>query len=642
MSYFIVFLITLIFAADLSYFFKRGFGATVAIGNFILIFILYVCGLFGNLRIGMYIYFATVAALTASVCFKSVKDKDFSRVSNIFKNPLFIFYAITGMALGVMFINKISVDYDEMSHWALVAKNMFTYDNFGNLGDTTTMFNRYVPGTGIFMYAFQFFNKNFVNGNLYPAFDMLLISLLIPFCEKYNKKLSFGFFISLIFLLGIPVITKTNIYYNLLVDGILAVLTAYIYIAYIIDRENPSAFTFIEIGFASFTLTLVKSSGIALASIAFCFIIADILIRGRKEIKSFLKRPINILLLAFPIIMMVAAKVSWNIYVEQNGVRAGWDSSEMTFSAIIEFFKNPNEFQRQVLNKFVRTFFVGKFYYNYKVYLQVPAVALFAFYALAAIVVGIKSKKAAFPILQFGVSALALIGYGFFMLLLYVFSFIYRESLNLASYPRYMGSYISATLLIWYVLVADEFMTQKSKVASVETKKRERKELWAIPATALAVFATIGVCFGNAFFTWDSKKFTDPYKEWIECVEQLDDTDRVYYLMKDFAYKGHNVREYIRVRFYATPTRCSGFQEGGSMKEGRNAQAAYTGNPFMADSTDVNDLAEQLLQYDYLFIDAVDDDFIAEFGTLFADDIEPKILYKIDKTDGIKLYKAEL
>lgn len=640
MSYFIVFFITLIFSADLSYFFKRGFGATAALGNFILLAIVYVCGLCGDLRIGVYFYFALVIGLTIIVCGKSIKEKNFSRILSIFKNPLFIFYSIIGIALGVMFINKISVDYDEMSHWALVVKNMFTYDNFGNLGDTTTMFNRYAPGMGIFMYAFQFFNKSFINGNLYPAFDMFLISLLIPFCEKYNKKLSFGFFASLILMLGIPVITKTNIYLNLLVDGMLAVLTAYIYIVYVIDREKPNVFTFLQIGFACFGITLIKSSGMALAVIAFCFIVIDIATRGRNEIRSFLKKPTKVLSFVFPIVMMIVAKISWNVYVEQNGVRAGWDSSEMTFPAIVDLLGNPTEFQRQVVSKFLKTFFIGKVYYNYNVYLQVPAVALFIFYALMAVALSVKSKKTAFPILQFGLSTVGLIGYAFFMMLLYVFSFTYRESLNLASYPRYMGSYISATLLIWYVLIADECIAKKGRATVTESKKRERKELWAIPATLLAVFSTIGVCFGNAYFTWNSKKITEPYKEWIECVKELDDTDRVYYLMKDFAYKGNNVREYIRVRFYATPTRCSGFQEGGSMKDGRSAKAAYTGDPFMSETMDVNALAKQLFSYDYLFIDDVDGDFINEFGALFVDAVEAKVLYKIEKEDGIKLYKA--
>ena len=634
MSYFIIFPITVIFAMELSILFKRKFGRTVATSNFLLIFILYISGLFKDMRIGMYIWFGIVCIIGIALAVNFLRKKNSSVLMEILKNPLFVFYVTIGFALGIVFIDKISLDYDELSHWALVSKNMFTYDNFGNLGDSTTMFNRYVPATGIFMYAFQFFNPEFVNGNLYSAFDMLIVSMLIPICEKFSNKLSLSFFVTLIFMLGIPVIFKTNIYANLLVDGILAVMTAYIYIAYLQDRRNTDWYTVCEIGPACFVITLTKSSGLALGAIAVCFIIADVITRGRKEFKSFIKKIPNIVCVTVSILLVIFAKVSWNVYTDVNDVRAGWDSSEMTFSAIIELINNPNDFQQQVINKFVNQFFINKPYYNWGVYLALPATLIFGIYGISAFAIGIKTKKITFPMVQFFVTSLALIGYGVFMMLLYVFSFTYAESLRLASYPRYMGSIVSATILIWFAITVDSFLLKEKN----PNMKKNKSYLWAIPATILSLIITVGTCIGRAFFDGGSKVITNQYKEWIAAVEELDDTDRVYYLMKDFGYYGNNVREYIRVRFFASPTRCSGFTEGGSMTDGRNAPAAYTGNPFMANKTTLEDLIKELQNYDYIFIDSIDEEFINKFGSLFGDEIKAKVLYRIDKTDSIKLY----
>ena len=632
MSYFIIFVVTLLFSLSLAVLGKRSFARSAATGNFILIFILYTAGLFKRLDAGVYAYIAVAAALTVIAAVSSAKRKD-GAWKKLLKEPLFIFYAFTGIALGIMFINKISTDYDEMTHWALVVKNMFAYDNFGNLGDTTTMFNRYVPATGIFMYAFQIFNPEFINGHLYAAFDMLMISMLLIVPDRYGQKLSFGFFATLIIMLGIPVLFKINVYRNLLVDGILAVMTAYIYFAYLSDRGKANAWTVADVALGCFVILLTKSSGLPLAIFALVFIAVDVLTRGRKFIKGFFGKKSNVIALCFVVLAIVYAKVSWNMYSEINDTRAGWDSSEMTFGAIIEFFRSPNEFQSAVADKFVNTFFIGKFFYEYGAYLQQPNLFVIGVFAAVAAIVCVRSKKVSYGIGMFAFTLIFILSYGFYMLLMYLFSFSYAESLRLASYPRYFGTLVSALALIWCGITADVFLnpeTARKKVGNTAVKARP--EFWAIPATVLSVGLVAATLFGNAYFVKERAKFTAGYEEWIEAVSELEDTDRVYYAMRDFGYKGTCVREYIRIRFYATPTRCSGFTEGGSYAQGRGAPSAFTGNPFEMNKTSAEQLAEILTEYDYFFIDDADEAFKVKYGGLFDGEIKSKVMYRVTVT----------
>lgn len=628
MSYFIIFFVTLIFSFSLALLTKRTFGRVAAVGNLALIFVVYTCGLFKRLDIGVYIYIGITACLAAWATATQIKTKS-NAWKGILKQPLFVFYTVVGIALGIMFLNKISTDYDELSHWALVTKNMIAYDNFGNLGDTTTMFNKYVPATGVFMYAFQIFNKSVINGHFYSAFDLLALSMLLILPDRYGKKLSIPFFGTLILVIGIPVLIKKNIYYNLLVDGILAVMTAYMYLTYLSDRTKANVFTVLDISLCAFVTVITKSSGLPLVCFAYAFILVDVLTRGRKYIKPFFKNKLNAIFIVFVVLAIVYAKVSWNIYCERNVTRAGWDSSEMTPSAILEFFKNPDEFQIQVRDKFLRTFFIGRFFYEYSVYLQQPNVFVIAVFAVCGAVVCVKNKKASFGASMFALTALLVLGYGVVMLFMYLFSFSYGESLRLASYPRYFGTVVSAFALIWTGITSDAFFP----IEEYETaNKRAANPIFkASVGTVFGIAITLLTLLVNGAATVKTEKFTEPYKEWIAAVSELDDTDRVYYAMRSFEYKGNNVREYLRVRYYATPTRCSGFNEGGSYAEGRNAPAPYTGNPFEMNKTSVEKLNEILLSYDYFFVDNADEAFCKKYASLFGGEIKSKTLYTVNK-----------
>ena len=190
MSYFIVLIFLLILSIDLAYLFKRGFGQTAAVSNFMLIFFLYLGGLFADLRLAEYMFFVFIILLTLYVGVRIIRRGELIEIKQVFKNPTLYFYAIVGFMVGIIFMDYASSEFDEMTHWALSVKNMFEYNNFCNIGNTTTMFNQYVPASGIFGYAFQIFGHEFSNGLLFASMDLLITSLLLPVAELFAKKSS--------------------------------------------------------------------------------------------------------------------------------------------------------------------------------------------------------------------------------------------------------------------------------------------------------------------------------------------------------------------------------------------------------------------------------------------------------------------
>lgn len=616
-----MFLITVIDGVALSYLTKRRFGRVAAVVNMSLIFLVYFTGLFLRLDAGVYLFFALSVVLVGVCIAFVIKRKDGKGLVEVVRNPLFIIYVCLGIVVGVALFNKLSHDYDEMTHWALVVKNMFTYNNFGNVGDTTTMFNRYVPATGVLMYAFGFLNKTFVNGNLYAAFDIFLLSLILPLPEKFGKEKPLAFITSLIVPLVILNVIKYNVYYNLRVDELIGVMGAYIFFVYFADRGNVNWWTLVEISLGCFALTLAKSTGLLLSIIAIVLIILDVLLRGRENIKPFFKNKLNIVLIFLPIIALVFAKVSWNVYCEAIHARAGWDASELTMASFWQYLTNPNDFQVQVTNTFFKTFFVGKMFW-YGGSLQQPFLFVIAVYVICLLVMLRRGQKT-LGVGMFVATILILFIYAIANMILYIFSFSYEESLRLASWPRYYGTVLTLMALVWTAFIVDATLGEKT----LEPKESRK---WSIAVgTFVAVFSIVVPAVFFGYFKKDTEKTTARFTNWIAAVETLEDTDRVYY-----AGTG-DLDDYFLTRFLATPVRSSGWQEGGSYSEGRSGWI-YTGDPFSFDMS-VEDLKTALKTYDYFFLDVLSDEFISKFGALFDGEVKAQTLYCVDHTDGIKL-----
>ena len=622
MSFFVIFLITLLDGIALAILTRKSFGRIAAVVNLGLIALLYLAGLFLHLDVGMYIFFAVSAALIATTAWLLIARRDVKPLLDVVRNPVFTIYASLGVVVGIAFLFAFSHDWDEMTHWALVVKNMLTYNNFGNLGDTTTMFNQYVPATGVLMYAFNFLNPNFVNGNCYAAFDVLIISLLLPLPDYYRGK-TIPFFGSIV-ALGVTVcVLKHSLFLNLRIDALIGIMGAYIYMVYWTDRGKVSGFTLAEMTLGCFALTLAKSSGVALAAIAVVFVLLDVLIRGRQYIKPFFSRKINWVLILLPILAIVAAKVSWSVYCKVMEVRAGWNSSEMTLPAIWAYMTHPNEFQQTVNKIFWRNFFIGKPVYRAGS-LQLPFVITFPLLVLATFAVWRKKQKGL--AVGFGVATLVvLIVYAVINLFLYIFSFSYGESLKLASWPRYYGTALIMMALIWMPHLVDDYLGDK------EASPKLAKGLWASGIAFLATFTIVISSVFCVFWKKDADTTLAPFQDWIVTLKTLEDTDSVYYCATD----DHDRDVYI-ARFLATPTRCSGWQQGGSYAEGRSG-GIYTGDPFNWDMTE-EQLAEAVSKYEFFWLSKTSDEFAARYGALFDEAPQEHVLYLVTETEtGVKL-----
>ncbi|MDE6060740.1 MAG: hypothetical protein K2G31_04655 [Clostridia bacterium] len=638
MSYFVVLIFMLMLGIDLSYVFKRGFGQTAAAANFMLIFALYIGGLLADMRTMMYMFLAGVILLTIYVGIRVARRNELMEIKKVFKNPILYFYAIVGVMVGIIFIGFASSEFDEMTHWAISVKNMFEYDNFGNIGNTTTMFNQYVPASGIFGYAFQIFGSKFSNGLLFASMDLLITSLLLPVAELFSKKSSLWAIATYIVAVFVPVLFKYNIFAALQVDALMGVMFAYIYLSYIVDRGKVDGFTIINISLAAFVLTLIKSAGIAHVIFALILVVVDVLTRRKKEMKEFFSNRLNIVAVLLPVILMAFAKLSWSWYVDFYDVRAGWSISDMTVTNILGWLKSPNAFQQEVTKNFFRMFFLAPFAYVNNTCLQQSQ--LFFMVCVIATCIGLyfATKNKPFVIAQSIASIVIIVGYGLSLLLMYLFSFSYAEGLGLSEYSRYSGTvYIGISLTVFYQLVEAICvpMSDKSKSTVREGASAKRYKLNSALITAtlsVALFVTFSAV-GNVTCVKKAKKIYEPFENWLSVVETLDKDNSVYIVIDDSVDGWLFLRNYLSMRFFATPMQTSGYLEGGSYVNGRESNTSWTGNPFSMELS-VEELASEMSNYTHVYLYDVWDEFEEKFGELFIDEIEDDGLYEIIQVDG--------
>ncbi len=618
----------LILGFDFAYLFKRGFGQTAVFSNFVLIFMLYLGGLFADMRTAMYVFLTAVILLTGFTAFKAVHTRDLAGVKTVLKNPAFYIYAVAGFTFGFVFLNYTTTANaigDEMTHWALVVKNMVAYDNFGNFGNATTMFDRYVPATGIFMYAFQIFENGFRNGAIYSAMDLLIISLALPVVDMFGNKPTLKSVVCFAAVILECFLFNVELFHSVLVDVPIAMMAAGIFLAYFQDRKRADGFTIVNVGLGCFVLTLTKSSGLPLVLFAIIFIIIDMFTLGKARTKEFFADKRNFAFVLLPIVLIAFANLSWNWYVDYYGVGAGWNSSEMTLPNILQWLKNPNPYQSQVTSLFLKTFFLGNGYG-----VQIPEILGLLLTVGACVVLYFKTRHKAFAITQGVVTVVIAVGYAIYLMLLYLFSFAYAEGLGLASYCRYMSSVWLMLALIYIYRFIDmlaEMKTEKSILPATVSAKLKPLS-YPLFAAALGVF-TVATSVGGYMSCIKKVQSEDAqYAVWAQTLQTLSRGDSVYIVINDSDGAANHVVEYLSMRFMATPIQTSGYLEGGNYSEGRDVNIWWTGNPFSSGAT-FEDTVKEMSAYSHVYLHDVWDGFADKYGVLFEDAVEDDALYRI-------------
>lgn len=325
MTYIIPILTIIIYAIMFAFLFKKRIEQTIPISVIAIVLVVYIFGLFDNLKLGAIITGVMAIMQLAIILCILCKEKDYRKVINKIKNiitPGLIIY----IALTVLFVilnkGRTFENYDEFNHWGKMVKNMFMYNSYGTNIESTIKFNEYPPFTAIFQYIFLSINNQYYEDIVITAQCILYLSIIIPITKnlRWDKKIIKNIISFVLVIICMPVIFYSNFYLEILVDGIMGVMFG-VCIFYLYEKEENLTFKYVKTFTMLTMLFLTKTTGIALGIVAILLLIINT-VRQRKKIdvKKDIKN-IMIVIMALTIIIL-----TW--YIKVKGTPKRWNFKE--------------------------------------------------------------------------------------------------------------------------------------------------------------------------------------------------------------------------------------------------------------------------------------------------------------------------
>ena len=612
MSYFVS--LTAIFMAvfALKYFIKSKFELLFPIVNLSIIVLLYFFGMCQILFVGGIItLFAILVLFVISIC-DIIKKSNKKFIKQFFTPTVIILLAFSIIQFFTLKGMKV-FSHDELTHWGLVVKNMFYHKNFGGGLNATTMFKGYPVGSSLFLYFFEMFGLTFVDSHLYMAMNLLNLSLLLPIISKFkNVKQKIT---TALIIVSVAFLFNYKMFNSIWNDQFLAISMAFILISYfcfITDNGLPKI-NFISMLLSTFVLISSKSTGLILAIFAYLIIGVDILVHRRHLITK--NRKSTILTSLFVLLAIVLPKISWSIYLKFIEIGGAWQTSQLTPVNILNYIFKPNSFQSEVTGNFL--FALINPFNNKGNAGSLPIPVIVSVLIMSILIFAIQKKKGNKKIgITLSISILiTLIAYLIGLLISYIFTFEQGEAIVLQSFVRYVNTYILGIILFlvsYYLTLVKDWQNNKHNKLFVG-------------ATLFSIII-IGIIL-SPVITTKANKATCQFEQFKTYISQLNTKDKVYIIN----HSQDVVKDYLQMRYIATPIDTSGLKIGGS--------------PHIGDIWNKDMLTEQISSaiinsnYNYLYIHNLDNINLDTYSSMFVGEIKIKTLYLIENNDGNLTFK---
>ena len=590
--------------------FQRRIEQTLAPAVFAIIAILYFFGLAGALYTGFWVVYGVAAGGLAFTVWRMLKKR--ASLRELALTPGLAVFGAWLVICVLLSIGRVVSQWDALTHWSLVVKNMYYCDAFGNIAGAGSAFAEYPPAVGLFEYFLVRSSPVFSEPVVYIAHNMLLLSLLAPALSGAKRwRLSLLLPAGLILLL-LPLTGNTETYTNLYIDSTLGLLFAYILYSYV-SQKRQSVFSGLCVVGGVFTLALAKPSAGGMAGIALGIIALDVLFSGREGKRN------DWLVLLTGVLALVLAKFSWTAYLGAHAHADMWNTAtRLTLQNLLSAFRSPADWQRETMALFLRNIcghgsarLLGVSYILWPVLFLGTAFALsrrwkerFGQTRLIVLCVG---------------SAAGFWAYLTSLLVSYLLVFPAYESVTNASFERYASSMLLGVVGVFVLLALNTLLDEDDAPRTVLSRVRL---LWALLAVLLLI-APVHLADVRYFGKAEGKALRAQYvASEVMGANRVPAGEPICYLSTDDS----NRNDYCIARYNASPAKLVNgvFTPGMSAAELAGALGAG---------------------YHYAYVDRVDNAFCAQYGSLFAADAEilQHALYRVvpQADGGILLARAE-
>lgn len=597
------------------------------------VLVLYISGLlFSDFSFGLFGIFVCLLVYLAlsfhSAFFQSERERQESNtdVQSVYCAVLIFFIVYTFVYL-IDYKRSFSM-WDEWSHWGVMVKELLRLNDFYlNDSSVLTVHRDYPPFLSVLEYLYVRLSCSFGfnEAYLFRSVHLFVFSLLMIPLEKIHRKIDLiailGFIvfpISVICVLSFGPCgqeTLLSLYNDL---PLAALVATALYVA--LESDHLDLSTTILLALILSAILLTKQIGIAF----FCLTIFALVLRlvflrfksiTRVDTANSCYKAIAVIV--FPLFLSFL----WKKKVSISTADQQFDLSRISLSdasngVLTGSFAEP--YRTETLTRFIRSCFDNSFV-TYPVSLSY---FLCAFILISLICITIycgyhcnRSDAARRILVTCSVFVVGFIGYTASMLLLYLFCFDAYEAVNLASFGRYLGTFVSIEM-VYFFMISVDFALRLEKTCIMPSNS-----MLFIPFCVFIVLTST-----NALQSALSSNTTSAVLPAQGIAEQLSNylsADDSLYLVDQDGDGG----TLFQIAYYLNPCKTN---TNSAFRFGKSSDSIYN-----VDCRDQS-LGKYIADYKYLFVHNLNDDFCSRFSSLLnsSDSFVDNGLYDIKQSDG--------
>ena len=539
----------------------------------------YLFGCLGLLNVGCIVL---IIISFVSLIFNIVNIK---KIKEIFSVELFL-YLIILFLLSIVFFSKAHFTmWDEFTHWGSVLKNMFYFKSLPT-DSFTSVANAYPPIISVFEYILLFISKKYNEGLIYIALFILTSSVFVEsFANISIKKNKCKFIITSILLIVFPnIFAATSAFSSIYVDTIISLFFAYSLLK--IVNDEPDLFSIISSSLCLSFLFLTKDVGLVFGIVIYFSIFLNFIKRRNKYSKLLVKksfiRKIGLLVL---ILLPIMFRIIWFVYITNNiRVLNTYDMINFSYP----------DYGLTVISTFLSTFFTN----GLSTTSGLIFMPTFYWIILSCFLLYYSNKKECLELIS-NIFVLT-IGYLLFYLISYLFLFNESEALSMASVGRYLSTLALSVFAI---------PVYGGLVAFNNSKSCDNNHfiiVLAIVAFSIGYFPYVGKVFD--LFSESQNNYSQ-YDTILKYKDVLNDNNKVYYLSID-----STGLDYYIVQYLVTPYMLQ-----------NDKYDLYN----CSNERPCADFNVILNNYDYVWLEHINKQFLDDYESLFDSAINEKSMYKV-------------
>ena len=596
--------------------FKENFGKCIPITLMVSSFTYFISQfLFSTFKYGFIINLLIAISFIIILIIQKIKQKNINEFKvNYLSTGFYIFVAIYFL-IYIFYYNNAFTTWDEFSHWGYMIKGMLKYDSFYTECLLDLNHRDYPPIIQLFELFYVNLSLGFKEAYLTRSIHLLSLSLFIPaICNeiknsnqnkenKIIKNFVKGLLISIVIFLTLLFFDQHKIINTIYIDYLIAIICAYLLYLVFLEKELFSNFFLINLSIGFSFLLLTKQISICFYLMILFLYFGRLLIEKKiiqKINKNYIINIIKIIILLCIIPLFIW--LVWDKYIEQFDLYQQFNMSDIKVNELIDIIKGNGGlvWQQTAFKNFSNAFFNKSITTSY---ITLSYIQAFIFAIL--LLLGVKSYfKINFNKKNFTLLLLTLIicflGYAFVMMLTYVFCFGEREGPNLASFNRYM---------VTYILICISF------VIMIFIKYNHKNEI----KTYLLVIGILIIMQSSNVLSYCIPKirYENTYSNHISrIINNTEDNTSIYIVSQGDTYGD----TFSRLRFY--------------LFDNRIVSSKYRDLKEYDVEIYQNKIEPYILQFDYIYIFKTDEILKTDYQFLFGEKIKNGNIYKIIKEDN--------